>query len=773
MTEQIRAPLSPPAPLAIGDLYYLYFRHKGKILGGLLLGVIAAIGMYVANPAVYESEAQLMVRYVSDSTILDQMTTGERITAPGRGGENVINSEIAILGSRDLVEKILDAMGDSPFMGDATNRITKALLTERVMSSILIETPKNSNIILARYADANPAVAQDFLRRLTELYLQRHVELHRASGAYEFLQKQTDELRARLMETEEDLRVAKQAEGIVAIEDAKKAVTDRLKELTRGLDEMETALAASKARAGLLESVSLTTPTLPIATGMAETGERARMAELRMSLGGLQKRESELLMAYTADSIPVANLRKQIVEMQRLLSLKEEELAASVLPLSASASVGVATNTTPEIREEWANMAALKARIMNQKEILQRVQGEARKVDAVEARIVQLQRSKEMQEANYRYFCQSLEHARVDEALNAGKITNITIVQPATLPAAPTRPGLPKKMAFALLLGIAFGLVPALVHEFVIDTTIRRASELGNLFQKPFVMTLPVLTGLVGRSRGTHAARGGVAGGDAVVSPGTNASLTQARAQSSADMAVCELFDSVRDHFLRQISFAGSPVPYVLGITSCASGAGCSTIANELAASLAREAGVQIALVDASTEAMMPVCYSVDSLGQFEVLDVLAVAPAARKEEEAPAASSSGPRLLAETAAAPQTTQPVADAPQRALALRLPRSGTLPDYAGRNQSFAAIIHKLREGPAPFVIVDLPPVTETGLTLRVAWLHSGLLMVVPAETIARNVAGIVHKWLLKSDATVFGCILNKRRKYVPDWLCQQL
>jgi uncharacterized protein involved in exopolysaccharide biosynthesis len=764
--------------MAIGDIYYLFFRHKAMVLGGLLVGLLATVGVYVVNPAGYESEATLMVRYVSDSSILEQMATGERITAPGRGGENVINSEIAILASRGLVEKVIDVMGDNQFVGDASNNINRVLIAERVMSNIQIDAPKNSNIIKIRYAHASPAVAQEFLRRLTELYLQKHVELHRASGAYEFLQKQTEELRARLMETEEDLRKVKHDEGIVSIEDTKKNVSERIKEVTRGLDELETALAASKARAGVLQTVTVTTPTPPLATVGAATSERARILELRISLAGLQKRESELLLAYMADSIPVTNVRKQIVELQRLL--QEEELAAaSVPPLSSPSVAAAATNTSPEVREERANMAALQARILNQKEILQRVQADASKVDAVEARIVQLQRNKDLQEANYRYFCQSLEHARVDEALNAGKITNINIVQPATLPAAPTRPNLPKKMILALLLGLALGLVPALAQEFVFDTTIRRAAELGSLFQKPFVMTLPVIMGLHGRSRGGNVGTAVATSGGTVVNPAAppaksvaHARLPKAHSLPVSDDAVRELFDSVRDHFLRQITFAGAPNPYVLGITSCAHGAGCSTIANELAAALAREAGVKIALVDASTEAVMPVCYAVDAQGQFELLDVFALATAARKEEET-AAASQEPKLLSETATAPQSSQAPASPPQRALALRRPLAGWLPDYAGRNQAFAAIINQLREGPAPFVIVDLPPVTETGLTLRVAWLHAGLLVVVPAETITRNVAGIVHKWLIQSDATVFGCILNKRRKYVPNWLCQQL
>jgi len=92
----------------IGDIYYLLFRHKWKLIGFSLLGISAAVVVLLRTPAAYESEARLLVRYVSDTTVLDAVATGERLTTPGRGGENLINSEIAILSSRDLIEKVID-----------------------------------------------------------------------------------------------------------------------------------------------------------------------------------------------------------------------------------------------------------------------------------------------------------------------------------------------------------------------------------------------------------------------------------------------------------------------------------------------------------------------------------------------------------------------------------------------------------------------------------------------------------------------------------------
>jgi Mrp family chromosome partitioning ATPase len=90
-------------------------------------------------------------------------------------------------------------------------------------------------------------------------------------------------------------------------------------------------------------------------------------------------------------------------------------------------------------------------------------------------------------------------------------------------------------------------------------------------------------------------------------------------------------------------------------------------------------------------------------------------------------------------------------------------------YVTSAQRLTAVIQRLRNSPPVFAIVDLPPVTEAGLTRRVGRLLDGVLLVVAAEEIDRHVAEHSRDWLLQSNVKIIGSILNKRRKYVPDWL----
>jgi succinoglycan biosynthesis transport protein ExoP len=705
--------------LTIGDIYYLLFRHKGKILLFTLLGVMAAVAVYFMTPAIYRSEASLLVRYVTDTTVLDSASMGERITSPARGGENVINSEIEILLSYELVDKVLDDMGFSSFMPTSTNRLDRARTAAIVRSRINIEVPKSSNIINVSFDGPDPTVSQDFLKRLIDAYLQKHIEIHRAAGAYEFLSQQTDQLRTRLTETEEELRKLKYSEGVVSIEETKRNISVRTEELTKKLGELESSLAAAKARVEIMRPLSMAVPGRTSLVWVASTTNEAARA-LEFKLQRLRQRENELLSTYTADSIPVRGLREQITEAERQLAGEAPSMVTNSIT-----SGGTAPDSSAAFLEAQSVLAEFKARIAVQKDFLAQTLEEARKIDAVESKIVQLQRNKELQEANYKYFCQSLEHARIDEALNSGRISNIGIVQSATLPSEKMRVKLPRNMAMALLFGVVAGLGLAVFQEYFHDQTLRKPIELQATFRVPVLMTVPMVKGARSQLREGQgvplllSAPGGADGG------------------VNGQMDMSDYYEVLRDRLLSSLGPVAS-LPCVLGVTSCSRGAGVSTLAAGLAFAFARGGEHRVVLVNGNTDSLTPQIYGVNPItGLAEMM-----------------ADADG------NTAVTQHNHFV-----------VPSRDTIPSptHAGYAPRFAALIQHLRSSKAGYVIVDLPPVSETGLTLRVGRLLDGMMLVIAAESVSRHVAERVKEMLVQSDVKIIGTVLNKQQQYVPDWV----
>ena len=86
------------------------------------------------------------------------------------------------------------------------------------------------------------------LNELLSRYFIKHLEVHRSAGAFDFVSQQTDQVRARLNQTEDALKEAKAKLGIVSLADGTAALNS---ELTRTEDQLHLAeadLAEQRAR---------------------------------------------------------------------------------------------------------------------------------------------------------------------------------------------------------------------------------------------------------------------------------------------------------------------------------------------------------------------------------------------------------------------------------------------------------------------------------------------------------------------------------------------
>ena len=101
---------------SLRDLYYVLFRHRRKTLIFFAAVVVTvAVGTFLM-PETYRSEAKLLVRLGRESVSLDPTATTGQVVNIGQSRENEINSEMEILKSRELAEKVVDSFGASALL---------------------------------------------------------------------------------------------------------------------------------------------------------------------------------------------------------------------------------------------------------------------------------------------------------------------------------------------------------------------------------------------------------------------------------------------------------------------------------------------------------------------------------------------------------------------------------------------------------------------------------------------------------------------------------
>jgi len=72
-----------------------------------------------------------------------------------------------------------------------------------------------------------------------------------------------------------------------------------------------------------------------------------------------------------------------------------------------------------------------------------------------------------------------------------------------------------------------------------------------------------------------------------------------------------------------------------------------------------------------------------------------------------------------------------------------------------------------------IVFDMPAVQDAGPNDRLAGLLDGVLLVIEAERVRRQVAERTTEQLRRGNVRLLGAVLNKRRRHVPNWLYRTL
>lgn len=293
-----------------------------------------------------------------------------------------------------------------------------------LMKNLDIETQKNSNIISISYKADDPELAQSVVNKLISLYLEKHINVHRTAGSDDFFKQQSNLLRAKLAQAEEDLRDLKNKSGIASVAEQRTILLNRIGGLQKDLEQNEAGLAAShekiKSMANTLEGLPKTLVRLKV------TGYSGNPVDyLQQKLHDLQLKKQDLLSKFQEKNNLVQEIHRQIIEIQALLD-KEGATKSQVSQLA--------------LINEKANRSELQGKTKALKNELIVAQSELKDLNNYEVNIADLQRNVDLLNVNYRNYSGKLEQARIDKALNLEKISNISIVQAATLPVKPIRP---------------------------------------------------------------------------------------------------------------------------------------------------------------------------------------------------------------------------------------------------------------------------------------------------------------------------------------------
>lgn len=736
------------------DVLYAIFKHKKKIIVGTGLGLLGAAMVYFLYPAVYESDAKLLVRYLVERSTVDTVDSARNPGGYAPATDSVIGSEIEILSSWDLAVQTAEAIGAKRLFPRAKGTPSKEAAAATVASGLTLTTRKGSNIIFAAYQNSDPELATTVLNELVTRYFNKHLEVHRSAGAFDFVTQQTDQVRARLNQTEDALRDLKNRGGIISLADSTSALSNELSKTEDQLHQADADLAEQQAR---LRQMTASVASATITAGPAKAKEPNRPAAKSASpepakpatpdsttsskepssetiqryevlvsgLKKLQEKQLDLFAKYTPESQIVKANQAEIadIENQRIeLEKKYPDLPTKVGPL------GTSKDRELDPASAAARIAGLQAKRDALTERVKDVQSRIQQLSQLGPQIEDLERQRQLQETNYKYFEATLEKARIDEALDPSKIPNISAVQ------RPSPPTLVTKTRNKIMLGLAFGglavsICLSLLKEIILSNKVRRSPEVEKLIGVSPMVSVPYV---------------GAANGAAAVNANGNRGAIVPAGHSRKNLAPWDA-----NHFIRPYSEAIrdrlglyfelhnlTHKPKLVGVAGCSDGAGTSTVAAGLAATLSEANDGKVLLVDVG-------------LGPDQVHPFFKGKPAY-------------PLNAALT--------PDGDIHSAAQNLYLAKVGSPNAGPARLglKKFFDLMPNLKASDFDYIIFDMPPLHQTSPTWGMAAFMDKLLLVVEAEKDSREAVKRSFRKLVTERDNV-SVVVNKARAYGPKGL----
>jgi len=556
--------LSPREP-HLYDYLLILRKHQWLILSFLLAVVTIVTITTFRMQSVYVATARIEIDRENGSILPFQ---GMESYDYMMDTENYIETQSKILTSETLALKTIRSSGlgarpeyaspngpsEAVAVGSLENQKRPPELGA-FLGSLGVKRVPNSRLMDVSFESTDPQFAARIVNEHIKNFEQQNIQARydETNQATSWLQGELDELKIKVQDSE-DRRIAYERKNqIWTLDDKQSITTQRLADVNRAYtdaqqERMKKEAFYQFAKAGDINEV----PQLrdnPVLQGLINKRET------------LAEDYTEAVNQYGPNFPRVQRLQAQLKDLDQLIQ-KENQ------------------NTLSRIENEY--------REAKQREIMMLQALDDQKVEAnqMAERLVEyniLKREAEANKALYDGLMTKLKEVSISSALQS---SNIRVVDPAMIPAYPSRPAKARNIALAFIVGLVGGIGLALLREYL-DNTVKTPDDIETLARLPSLAVVPQF----GASNGNGSRKRLLQG----ISTNGHDKRIELVAQHLPKSQMSEAFRALRTSLL--LSQPGRP-PQVILVTSALPREGKTTAAANLAVTLA-QLGDKTVLVDA------------------------------------------------------------------------------------------------------------------------------------------------------------------------------
>ncbi|WP_397448337.1 exopolysaccharide transport family protein [Pseudomonas sp. NA-150] len=496
---------------------FFIFKHEFK-LAALAASTVIVLGAFLL-PAKYESSARLLVKPGRDSTLPIEIADRQALVMPSTQRDPIVDEERLLTGRpivRQVAEKYLTLSANKPapegllkqvkfylkkgissvFDGlrlllETAGIVEKTTAIERLAKDLEakfdVTHATGSSVMDISFTWSDPEVAQAVVKLWVETYMEERTRALGRKSLYAFYQEQTTTSAAQIKSYK--AQILKQLNDLGAA-----SIEEQLQDLSKRINVLRgDRLASIRRIASSNSSLDVTRKQLQETPAEIVTVRQIALnpaqQDLRRLLNQKRLERADMLRTYKDDAPPVKALSDSIRNLEK--AVKDE--GATVQSSEDRAPNGLSVHLQGVLFDEDSNNASLQTQLQEQDKQLADLEDQRRKALEAEPELTRLARELSVAEANYALYVSSLEKSRIDRELDKSQISNIAVIEEATLNPGRIFPKTLMMLLLALPLSVVVGLLVVYLC-YLLDQRIHDGGLAESKFGVPLWTTLPELS---------------------------------------------------------------------------------------------------------------------------------------------------------------------------------------------------------------------------------------------------------------------------------------
>ncbi len=471
-----------PYDLSTREVLSILFKEKRKLLGVFIGLFVLVVGWSYTLAPYYEATTRLLVKTGREFQV--RADTNQQVAGvPSITKIEVVNSEIQILTSRDLVEDVINKIGAGrlyPGLSGTPEQVLDNAI--RAFQGDFKAAPvEQSDVIAASFRNADLGTAVLALRTIVELYQQKHGAMF-SDPRYKFLEQQSRQYEDQLNGVVRKVSDIRSSRSLFDVEAQRAKLIDDRASVNSILQQLKSQSIDVHQRIDFLGGRLKSTP--PLITAGESAADVVEQAKARYL--DLQVKSQQLRERYVGEVKPLQDAQaemaglKQFIERSDPMQRKtwsQRNTAYDDMVVALNRASADAAPLDQQIALRTQEAAAIETRLRNLEEAAQA--------------LGDLERERRVLEELSRTYRTRYEEARMTEDLDRDKTVSVSVIQK---PDASSRPAGPRHLPYilgAVLIGL-IGSSGMLVYLLVFRETLITVESVERAIGLPVLASLSV-----------------------------------------------------------------------------------------------------------------------------------------------------------------------------------------------------------------------------------------------------------------------------------------